>query len=197
MVTGFTLFKYARAVKLHFTNEDYNIFTHSSNVRGTSFEHFLAGKDYNLYNALARKFEDEVDTVQFLVANYAYNNDPIHNFALSDRNYVIWNKRKQALSNTFKEDLSKIVLHLEKKKLESSILFNSSDSLPELFKIYLSGIISIETMYLINKINPHLQDWKKDHSLIWGKEFLLIERLDKFVKFNEETIRQIYYSNIS
>jgi len=197
MVTGFTLFKYARAVKLHFTDEAYNIFAYGCKVRGTSFEKFLSGKDYNLYNAMARKFEDEADTVQFLVANYAYNNDPIHNFALSDRNYVIWNKRKQSLSNTFKEDLSKIVLHLEKKKLESSILFNSKDSLPELFKIYLSGIISIETMYLINKINPYLQDWKDHHSLIWGKEFLLIERLDKFVKFNEETIRQIYYSNIS
>ena len=190
---GFTLFKFDRVIKLHFTNRKYNIFEQKANAKGLTFENFLAKVDYAVYNAISRKFTSESQAVQFFVANYAYkNNNPIHNLAASDRNLNIWNKRKQAITHTFKEDLGVISLHLEKKKLNVSDLFQSTTSLPELFKVYLSGLISIETLYLINKIESYVEEWDKHHSLIWGSEFLLIERLDKFVQYDEETVKKIY-----
>ena len=190
---GFTLFKYDRVVKLHFTNRKYDIFEQKAKANGLTFENFLAKSDYAVYNAISRKFTSESQAVQFFVANYAYkNNNPIHNLAASDRNLNIWNKRKQAITHTFKEDLGVISLHLEKKKLNVSDLFQSTTSLPELFKVYLSGLISIETLYLINKIESYVEEWDKHHSLIWGSEFLLIERLDKFVQYDEETVKKIY-----
>lgn len=192
-MNGFTLFKIDRVVKLHFTNRKYNIFEQKANAKGLTFENFLAKVDYAVYNAISRKFTSESQAVQFFVANYAYkNNNPIHNLAASDRNLNIWNKRKQAITHTFKEDLGVISLHLEKKKLNVSDLFQSTTSLPELFKVYLSGLISIETLYLINKIESYVEEWDKHHSLIWGSEFLLIERLDKFVQYDEETVKKIY-----
>ena len=192
-MNGFTLFKFDRVVKLHFTNRKYNIFEQKANAKGLTFENFLAKVDYAVYNAISRKFTSESQAVQFFVANYAYkNNNPIHNLAASDRNLNIWNKRKQAITHTFKEDLGVISLHLEKKKLNVSDLFQSTTSLPELFKVYLSGLISIETLYLINKIESYVEEWDKHHSLIWGSEFLLIERLDKFVQYDEETVKKIY-----
>ena len=192
-MNGFTLFKFDRVIKLHFTNRKYNIFEQKANAKGLTFENFLAKVDYAVYNAISRKFTSESQAVQFFVANYAYkNNNPIHNLAASDRNLNIWNKRKQAITHTFKEDLGVISLHLEKKKLNVSDLFQSTTSLPELFKVYLSGLISIETLYLINKIESYVEEWDKHHSLIWGSEFLLIERLDKFVQYDEETVKKIY-----
>lgn len=197
-MNGFILFKFDRVVKLHFTNRRYNIFEQKANANGLTFENFLAKADYAVYNAISRKFTSEAQAVQFFVANYAYkNNSPIHNLASSDRNFNIWNKRKQALTHTFTEDLGVIALHLEKKKLNVSELFQSTTSLPELFKVYLSGLISIETLYLINKIESYVEEWDKHHSLIWGSEFLLIERLDKFVQYDEESIKKIYNSLLS
>lgn len=197
MVNGFSFFKYERVVKLHFTTENYNLFEQKAVARGLTFEKFLAKRDYIIYNALARKFSTDQQAIAFLVANYAYKNDnPIHNIASSDRNYVIWTKRKQSMTNTFREDLDKIALYLEQKNLSTDILFDSKGKIPELFKIYLSGNVTIETMYLINKLYPYVEEWKKEHSLIWGKEFLLIQKLDRFIKFDEETLRNIYINTL-
>ena len=193
MVNGFTFFKYDRVVKLHFTTEQYDLFEQNASARGITFEQFLAKRDYDSYNALARKFETDQQAISFLVANYAYKNDnPIHNIASGDRNHVIWNKRKQSITNTFREDLDKIALNLEKRSLSPNVLLDSKGKLPELFKLYLGGNVTIETMYLINKLYPYIHEWKQGHSLIWAKEFLLIEKLDRFVKFNEEVLRNIY-----
>jgi hypothetical protein len=197
MVNGFTFFKYDRVVKLHFTTEQYNLFDQKAVSKGLTFEKFLAKRDYNVYNALSRKFLTDQHAIAFLVANYVYKNDnPIHNIASSDRNYVIWTKRKQSMTNTFREDLDKIALYLEQKNLLVDVLFDSKGKIPELFKIYLSGNVTIETMYLINKLYPYVEGWKKEHSLIWGKEFLLIEKLDRFIKFDEEILRNIYTNTL-
>lgn len=193
MIEGFTFFKYDRVVKLHFTTEQYNLFEQNGVAKGLTYEKFLAKTDYNLYIALARKFETDVAAIQFLVANYAYRNpSPIHNLAASNRNLITWSKRKQSITNTFREDIDKVSLYLEKNKLETKDLFYYRGVIPELFKIYLSGNITVESMFLIDKINPYIRKWKREHSLLWLNEFLLIEKLDRFVKYNEENIRKIY-----
>lgn len=193
MINGFTLFKYDRVVKLHFTNEKYNLFENKGNAKGMTFEKFLAKRDYNIYNALARKFETDQQAIQFLVSNYAYRNtNPIHNIASSDRNFTLWTKRKQSITNTFREDIDKIQLHLDKNDVSLESLYESDSNVPDLFKIYLSGNITIETMFILNKINPYLSGWKQEHSMLWGKEFLLIEKLERFVKYDSDLVTKIY-----
>lgn len=196
MLNGFELFKLSRVVKLHFTSEKYNIFNAKGKSRGLTFENYLKAIDYKLYESTPLRFNDAHSCVQFLVANQAYKHtNPIHDLSVSERNYHIWNKRRQMISNVFREDLSNISLHMDKKDKPFASIFDSSGSLPELFKIYLSGVISIESMYLINKMHPYLERWRSANSLIWDKDFLLIEKLDKFVEYDKDVITKIYLSN--
>lgn len=193
MINGYSLFKYDRAVKLHFTTEKYNLFESKGKANGLSFENFLAKRDYNVYNAIAQRFETDVQAIQFLVANYAYsNNAPIHNMATSDRNFTIWTKRKQSITNTFREDIDTLQLHLDKNGITPDSLYESNHNIPALFKIYLAGTITIETMHILNKLNPYLIEWKPLHTMLWSKEFLRIEKLDRFVRYDTDTVTKIY-----
>jgi|694.fasta_scaffold00052_200 hypothetical protein len=192
-MNGYSLFKFDKATKLHFTNEKYNVFEYKGSVRGLTFEKFLEKRDYNVYNAVARKFESEKEAIQFLVANYAYRNDnPIHNIAMAERNISIWNKRKQSISHLFKEDIDVISLHLEKKGLVKSDLFETNGDVPELFKLFIGGKISVETMHILNEMNDYITEWEPIHSVVWKKEFLVIKKLKKFVKFDIDKLKEIY-----
>ena len=191
MITGFTLFKYDRSVKLHFTNKKYNLFDYKGKTNGVSFENFLARRDYNIYNAIARKFETDSESIQFLVANYAYKNDPIHNIASSDNNFITWNKRKQSITNTFKNDIDNVVLAMEKKGLSCIEMIDNRKDIPELFKVFLSGNISIETLFILNKFIPFLEKWETTLETVWGKDLLILKKLDRFVKFPQDKVQLI------
>jgi hypothetical protein len=191
MISGFTLFKYDKAVKLHFTNKKYNLFEYKGKTNGVTFENFLARRDYNVYNAIARKFETDAESIQFLVSNYAYQNDPIHNIASSESNFILWNKRKQSITNTFKNDIDNMILTMEKKSLTCSDMIDNSKDIPELFKMYLGRNITVESLFILNKFVPFIDKWESTLETVWGKDLLIIKKLERFVKFNEETIKDI------
>lgn len=193
-MNGYFLFKFDRATKLHFTTEKYDVFEYKGNVVGITLEKFLLKKDYNVYNAVARKFSNEKEAIQFLVANYAYRNDnPIHNIAMAERNISVWNKRKQSITQTFKNDCDVLSLYLEKKKLQKQELYTGlNGDIPELFKMFIGGNITVETMHILNERFGYLNDWKPKHNLIWNKEFLVIQKLKKFVKFDSTKTDELY-----
>ena len=191
MITGFKFFQYDKAVRLHFTNKKYNLFDCGGKTRGVTYENFLARRDYNIYNAIARKFDTDAESIQFLVSNYAYQNDPIHNIASSESNFILWNRRKQSITNTFKEDIDKVALVMEKKSLTAFDMIDNSKDIPELFKLYLSQGITIESLFILNKFMPFLESWENTLETVWGKDLLILKKLDRFVKYNAETIQSV------
>ena len=196
MITGFTLFKYDKAVKLHFTNKKYNLFDYKGKTNGVSFENFLARRDYNIYNAIARKFETDAQSIQFLVANYAYKNDPIYNIASSDNNFITWTKRKQSITNTFKNDIDNVILVMEKKSMSCMDIIDNRKDIPELFKMYLQNNITVESLFILNKFLPFIDNWESTLETVWGKDLLIIKKLERFVKYNEDTIKEILINTL-
>lgn len=193
MISGHTLFKYNISVKLHFMTELYNVFEYNGKVKHTSYEEFLAKRDFNSFNSLARKFETDAEAIHFLVANYAYKNiNPVHNISSGDNNYVTWTKRKQSITNIFLTDIDKIILLMEKGDLKYSDIVSCDDGMPKLFKLYLGNIITIETLHIINEIEPFIHDWKSKMLSVWEKDLLIIVKLKKFVKFDMEKVKKIY-----
>lgn len=196
MISGYVLYKYNRAVKLHFTTKKYNVFDYNGKTNGVSFENFLERNEYNIFNAIARKFETESIAIQFLVANYAYQNDPVYNIASSEKNFILWNKRKQSITNTFKNDMGNISLVMEKKSLTYEEMIDHRKDIPELFKMYLKQDITIESMHILNKLTPVIDKWSSTLELVWGKDLLIIDKLNKFVKYDEEVMRKILESTL-
>ena len=189
---GFRAYKYYIATKLHFTNDKFNVFE-NPNVKG-SRDAFFNRNDRYIFEKLARKFTSDHDLIQYYVANFAYGNDAVaYHDSESDTNLTVWTKRKQSITRIFENDLSAIILHLEKEKKGKAELFTFDDNnFPELFKLYLGHYVTIESLSILNNFQPYLLSWRRNANLIWDEECRRIEKVKGFVKYDEYKLTPVY-----
>ena len=190
---GYKAWKLYMAVKLHFTTTKYNVFNNRGHVKGAR-DTFYARNDRFIFERLARKFPTEREIIQYFVANFAYDNsEVVYSPADGETNLVTWNKRKQSISQVFDNDLHVILLHLEKERLTENDLYEGqSNNLPELFKLFLGGYITIETMVILDTFVNYLARTSSKINLLLGEEYLKIEKCKGFVKFDKDRLLQVY-----
>lgn len=187
---GFKVWKLYMAVKLHFTTNSYNVFNNRGHVKGAR-DTFYARNDRFIFEKLARKFPTERDIIQYFVANFAYGNqEVVYEPSTGDSNLITWNKRKQSISQVFESDLHTILLHLEKNGMTEKHLYEGNP--PELFKLYLGGYITVETMVILNSFVDYLTTLKLQLNLLWAEECRIIDKCKGFVKFDKDRLLQVY-----
>jgi len=189
-VDGFKVWKLYMAVKLHFTTNSYNVFNNRGHVKGAR-DTFYARNDRFIFEKLARKFPTERDIIQYFVANFAYGNqEVVYEPSTGDSNLITWNKRKQSISQVFESDLHTILLHLEKNGMTEKHLYEGNP--PELFKLYLGGYVTVETMVILNSFADYLTTLKLQLNLLWAEECRIIDKCKGFVKFDKDRLLQVY-----
>jgi len=189
-VDGYKAWKLYMAVKLHFTTQKYNVFNNRGHVKGAR-DTFYNRNDRFIFERLARKFPTERDLIQYFVANFAYDNgEVVYEQADGETNLTKWNKRKQSISQVFESDLHNIILHLEKNSLTEKQLYESS-GIPEIFKLYLGGYVTIETMVILDHYANYLAN-NSQINLLLGEEYLRIEKCKGFIKFDKDRLLQVY-----
>lgn len=189
-MNGFKAYKYFMAVKLHFTSDKYDVFESGGRVNGSRAA-FDKRNDRGLFEKLASKFETDKDLIQYFVANFAYGNTSVIYSSESDGYYDIWCKRKQAITRFFEVDMVTISRYLERENKQFKDLFDTEDYSPPLLNLYLNKSITLETMSIINDIDPYLEKWEP-LIMLWKDEFRIIRKVKKFVKYNEDVIQSKY-----
>ena len=191
---GFKAYKYYMAVKLHFTSKKYNVFETRGNVKGTR-EAFNSRNDRYIFEKLGQKYDDR-EMIQFFVSNFAYGNDTaIYGNSEAEDLYFEWQKRKQAITKTFIDDLANIINMCDVHKLNTDSIFKSNNGdLPVLTSMFLSGKITIETLRMIDDIEPFVESWENDPmiKIVLGDKLLRIEKLKGFVKYDSDKITKVF-----
>ena len=190
---GFNAYKYYMAVKLHFTTDGYDVFETNGHVKG-SRDVFCNRNDRFIFEKLARKFDKPFDIIQYFVANFAYGNDAvIYCDADGTANLVTWQRRKQSLTQTFKNDIDALLLHVEKNKHTHDRVFKFvQGDHPELLKLFLGSHISIETMVILDSFEDYLSSWKSFTNLLWEEEYRRIIKCKRFIKFDSAKLMTTY-----
>lgn len=174
------------AVKLHFMSDSYDITKSRDNVR-VSRGKFDERNQHALYEKFADRFERKSDMAQYLVANFAYgawgNTDIIYGTAEAESNHKTWIRRKQSMTQVFKTDLNRLALDYETKDIKFLDDFNSS--LPHAFQLFLGNHITIETLALIDKFHPYLEQWKGQLGVMWKDELRRIIKAKPFISAND------------
>src|SRR5210317_421744 len=123
---GFRAYKYYIALKLHFTTDKFDVFK-NSNVKG-SREAFVARNDRYLFDKLARKFSTDKELIQYLVANFAYENDAaVYNGFEAQDNYQLWQRRKQSMTKIISDTLYTLLLYCEQSKCKLEDLTSTKE----------------------------------------------------------------------
>mgnify|MGYP003337381916 FL=1 len=182
------------AIKLHFTNDEFNVFENRGRVKGTR-DTFNARNDRFIFEKLANKYPTDKDIIQFFVANFAYKSDTaIYEGKEAEDNLVLWTKRKQSITQVFIDDLASIITHIETNNDKTPIFFFDRGEYPLLLKMYLGGKITIETLKIIDDCHPFVETWA-NHPIakfMHGDDFLRIKKLTGFVKYDKIKLHYIF-----
>ena len=191
---GFKAYKYYMAIKLHFTSSKYDVFETRGHVKGTR-DTFLSRNDRYIFEKLAQKYDDR-EIIQFFVSNFAYGNDTaIYGNSEAEELYSEWQRRKQSITKIFIDDLTNIMNMCDVHRFTTDgILKSKNGELPVLTSMFLSGKITIETMRMIDDIEPFLHSWENDPMLkiVMGDKLLRAEKLKGFVKYDKDKITKIF-----
>lgn len=192
---GFKAYKYYMAIKLHFTSVKYNVFETRGHVKGTR-DAFNSRNDRYIFEKLAQRYPDDKDIIQFFVSNFAYGQSTaLYGNGEADELYSEWKRRKQSITKVFIDDLATVMNFCDVHKFNSDGIFkNENGDLPVLLNLFISGKISIETLRIIDDINPFIDDWYNDNTIkiVMGDGLLRVEKLKGFVKYDKDKATQIF-----
>lgn len=95
------------------------------------------------------------------------------------------------MTRSFEMDVLTLGRWLEKEDKPFRHLFSTEDCSPPLLNMYLSKTITLETMSIINDIDPYLDEWEP-LIMLWKDEFRIIRKVRKFIKYNPQMVQSKY-----
>ena len=179
------------ALKSHFSDLNYDYFKYNGKVKAWRST-FDTRKDKYFFYKLSKK----KDPVEFLIANFVDNDDFYIGDIREDRAnqvYMDFKKRQQALSYTFKSDLSKL-----KEDFNSNIIVPENEH-PYLLRLYMRKDICIETLTLIDRCVKMFSYWDKelDGDIMWPSIKLKAQKYSPFLNVDINKYREIILSKFN
>ena len=158
-MTGFDAYVLYTALKLHFNSDTYDYFSYNGKVN-TSVDAFENRKDKWHFYKLSRRFANEEQGRDFIVANLVHDpNVWVGNLLVEESNIQYRKRQKviQSLTYTFTNEIESLVSH----KNPNDLLMIHDGEYPELLQKLLHDEISIETVCILNKLLNFLSAWDK------------------------------------
>lgn len=178
----FEVYRVYLALKLHFTTKSYDITKTLGAVTGKR-ETFLKRKDLTSIRKLARDYTRK-EIIDILVANFA-NGDKWGGVFDSEclKTYKKWLTNNQRMLYNFNNELDAIIMRMELDGFSSAI---HEGAHPIVFKMYMGKEISLETLAMLEKLRPYVENHENDFVL--EDVCLLVSKYKPFVKFDKEKI---------
>ena len=191
-MSAFEVYQMYLALNSHFNRRDYDYFKYNKKVRAnpSSFE---KRKDRYFFEKLSRKY-NETAVEGFLLANILKGKKWIGDIAnTGGDSYNEWAKRQESLSYHFTEQCRVLLDICQQNEKKPNDLLTVTSGHPVLYKAYLAGHISIDTMVILNQCLGCMPHWNKKmaNDVLWEESYLLIHKYHPFVKFDVEKMRKI------
>lgn len=182
------------ALKLHFTSKSYDYFKFQGKIR-MSESSFQKKNDKYMYARLEKKFTNQEDLVEHIVANLLVGKKWVGEF-LENEAFTTskqYKKILQSLSKSFEEEIYAIRDNDSLHKF--SDLFRVVDNeYPPLIDAIYERKISYISLTVMNDLIPFVAKFDKcfgKGDMLWSGPSLLITKLRPFVTYDRKTIIDI------
>jgi hypothetical protein len=184
----YSVYKMYLALKLHFTTDQYDVIKQKGRIRA-SRQAFAKRKDIFSIRKVSKTYSDE-EVANFLVANFTSGDRWGGLFdAEANERYTEWQKKVQSLSYVFTNDLDALIeeLEAENKTFDDAFTIAKTQH-PYIIKAFLRKTITLETLVILEKINPFLDKFDTDLStdIMWPDISRLIRKYKPFLQFDKE-----------
>ena len=186
IVKAFEAYKLYVALKLHFTDDNYDYFKYNGHVKADAHS-FESRRDRYFFEKLAK----HTNPRDFLLANLVSGQRSyIRDLAYGDeakKTYSAWLRVKESLTYVFTEDLSNL-----KPNLKDNFVCPNNQH-PYLLKLYLGGHIKIETLSILCDITGCLRVWdnKLEGDPIYHDVGMLVKKYIPFLNYDKEKFKSI------
>ena len=182
--TDFQLYIAYLALKNHFTKDSYDFHKYQGKV-GASASSFENRKDRYAFQKLAR----HRDPLGVMFSNILQNPDiwigAITSDQAGEQVYTVWKKRQESLSYSFKEELKRL-------GNIDDMLYVEPNSQPKLLKLLSQGMVSIETVCLLQAHLNFVPYWDKEmEPVVWAEWRRKIVKYLPFLEFDREKTKSI------
>lgn len=187
---GFEVYKTYLALKLHFSKDNYNFFTFNGKSRA-SLKSFENRKDKYFFKKLGTKY-NEKEIVNFLLSHFLKDSNCwIGNISVNkSKTYSEWKNKIQSMSFVFQEEMDKL------SDIEENFdtLFKVYDGKhPIIFKEYLAGNVSLESMVILQKSINYLPYFSQKISdpIVWPEIKKMIIKYEPFLTLDQTKYKRI------
>ena len=171
------------AMKAHFSKNDYDFFTYKGKSR-VPRNSFYKRKDRGFFVKLSRKYSEEEDLKNYLVANFIIDRRGyIANF--SNENYEQWKEKRNNFYNIFTDEIRPLVKNFNP-------LFEVKNSEhPILLKEYLGKRVSLETLIILDDLVNFSKTWdnRMAEDYIWFDLKKLMNNYKRFLTIDKNQYR--------
>jgi T4 gene Gp59 loader of gp41 DNA helicase/T4 gene Gp59 loader of gp41 DNA helicase C-term len=175
------------ALKAHFIRDSYDFIKYQGKMKLT-IDSFELRKDKFFFAKLA-KHKNPKD---FIIANFVetgpntWIGDLINN-STAEKVYTEWNKRRQALSYYFEQDLNMLLTNI------SDNITIKEQQHPHLLKLFLRKNISIETIIILDDLLGYLDRWDKKlkDDPLWKDISIIFKKYRSFLEYDITKMRKL------
>ena len=201
-MNGFEVYKIYLAVKLHFTSKNQSYDFHKHNGRTTArLGTFTKRRDRYFFHKLSKLYNDR-DIADYFVSNFVTNTnlwvgDIIGR--LGDENFKLWQKKIEALSYYYEQDIDYIIEQMNTKDITfDNIFISKGGQHPYILKYFLSKRINFETFIILDDILNFSRQLNKSitEKVLWQKLYERMIRYKPFLKYNTTKYKQILKKKI-
>jgi hypothetical protein len=201
-MNGFEVYKIYLAVKLHFTSKNQSYDFHKHNGRTTArLGTFTKRRDRYFFHKLSKLYNDR-DIADYFVSNFVTNTnlwvgDIIGR--LGDENFKLWQKKIEALSYYYEQDIDYIIEQMNSKDITfDNIFISKGGQHPYILKYFLSKRINFETFIILDDILNFSRQLNKSitEKVLWPKLYERMIRYKPFLKYNTTKYKQILKKKI-
>ena len=182
-MTAFEVYKLYAALRLHFTDPKYDITVTKGRI-GNLRASFEKRRDTQHMYKLAQEYKRS-EIIEILVSNFITGANTANvytgNFIENYKNYLT--RRKRMLYN-LNIDLDNILFRMEKEESKSCL----EGTHPLIFRMYMGGDIQLETLVIMEKLYPYVEDYASDFVL--EHICLLVKKYKPFVRFDKDNVKQ-------
>ena len=180
---GYSAWKIHRAVSLHLSSLKYDVFKSRGNVRGNSLDNYARLKSKYPFEFAERQCKDKQEMVQYFVSNIAYSkDDACWDLNNSWDNYREWVKNHEMMTQLILEQLDTIDT--------ASCTTSVAGAVPDLLYKVVSRQVVPEVAVALNREFNYIDTWIAQDYTGLNKYAILIKKLDKFVRYNEQLVQQ-------
>lgn len=189
-MNGFRVFKYYTAIKLHFANDKFDVFTNKGHVRG-SVDTFYRRNDRMLFEKIARNHPTDKECIQFIAANFMYDHtDLVYDLSTSEMLYQEYLRRRQSITKVFADDLDTIV----RSGAEYDQYEFLGHKIPDVVQLFMAKKITLETMSILNDMDGIVDKLNRSTqmSLMMENDLRRIRKSKGFVKYDSRRVMAPY-----